>query len=92
MCKKRVISLLLAALLIAMPVMDVMAEETEETEEAEEEEVIEEVITVEDANETLESYSDEETEWEEIYIDSVEDLKAFSRNGWIHGLGIRRCI
>ena len=83
MCKKRVISLLLAALLIAMPVMDVMAEETEETEEAEEEEVIEEVITVEDANETLESYSDEETEWEEIYIDSVEDLKAFSRNCWL---------
>ncbi len=80
MCKKRVISLLLVALLMVMPVMDVMAEEMEEPEE---EEVVEEVITVEDANEALESYSDEETEWEEIYIDSVEDLKAFSRNCWL---------
>ena len=38
-----------------------------------------EITSVEDANETLASYKDEETEWEEIYIDSVEGLKAFSR-------------
>lgn len=86
MYKRRVTSFLLAALLIIMPVMEVSAEESnEKTEETEtdEEEVIKEVITVEDANETLESYSDEEAEWEEIYIDSVEDLKAFSRNCWL---------
>ena len=85
MCKKRVTSFLLAVMLLFMPVMEVLAEEdNEKSEETEtEEEVIEEVITVEDANETLESYSDEETEWEEIYIDSVEDLKAFSRNCWL---------
>ena len=84
MYKKRVTSFLLAVMLLFMPLMEVSAEESnEKSEESEEEEIIEEVITVEDANETLESYSDEETEWEEIYIDSVEDLKAFSRNCWL---------
>ncbi|MBD5523542.1 MAG: hypothetical protein HDR04_03830 [Lachnospiraceae bacterium] len=42
-----------------------------------------EITSVEDANETLASYKDEETEWEEIYIDSVEELKAFSRKCWL---------
>ena len=37
------------------------------------------IISVEEANETLQSYDDEETVWEEIYIDSVEGLKAFAR-------------
>ncbi len=84
MYKKRVTSFLLAVMLLFMPLMEVSAEESnEKTEEPEEEEVTEEIITVEDANETLESYSDEENEWEEIYIDSVEDLKAFSRNCWL---------
>ncbi|NBJ95101.1 hypothetical protein [Parablautia muri] len=76
MCKKRVTSLLLAAVLAFMSVMSVHAEENENT-------VEEEVITVEDANETLDSYDDEETEWETIYIDSVDDLKKFSRNCWL---------
>ena len=44
-----------------------------------EEDSTKEITSVEDANETLASYKDEETEWEEIYIDSVEGLKAFSR-------------
>ena len=53
----------------------------------------EEITSVEDANETLASYKDEETEWEEIYIDSVEGLKAFPGNvGWIHGRRTRRYI
>ena len=83
MYKKRVTSFLLAVMLLFMPVMEVSAEENNEKTEETEEEVIEEVITIEDANETLKSYSDEATEWEEIYIDSVEDLKAFSRNCWL---------
>jgi hypothetical protein len=29
------------------------------------------IISVEEANETLQSYDDEETVWEEIYIDSI---------------------
>ncbi|MCM1120991.1 MAG: hypothetical protein NC416_00255 [Eubacterium sp.] len=39
----------------------------------------EEITSVEDANETMQSYDDEETAWEEITIDSVEGLKAFAR-------------
>ena len=82
MCKKRVISLLLAALLMVMPVMEVSAEESnEKTEETETDE--EEVITLEEARILLASYEDEETEWEEIYIDSVDDLKVFSKNCWL---------
>ena len=58
--------------------MNVWAEEEEE-----ELSVEEEVISVEDANETIDSYNDEETEWEEIYIEDLEDLKKFSRNCWL---------
>ena len=69
MCRKKAVSLVLAAVLAAAPVMDVMAEE--------------EVISIEDANEVVESYEDEKTEWEEVYIDSVEALEAFSRQCWL---------
>lgn len=82
MYKKRVTSFLLAAMLIFMPVMEVSAEESsEKTEEAETDE--EAVITLEEAGILLASYEDEETEWEEIYIDSVDDLKVFSKNCWL---------
>ncbi|MCM1145325.1 MAG: hypothetical protein NC318_12110 [Blautia sp.] len=87
MCKKRVISFLMALLLTVAPVLNVEAVETdiaaadkEEKEENEENGEEEEVITVEDANEMLKSYEDEEVQWEEIFIDSVEDLKTLSRN------------
>lgn len=75
---KRILSFFLAALLGVMPAMNVWAEEEEE-----ELSVEEEVISVEDANETIDSYNDEETEWEEIYIEDLEDLKKFSRNCWL---------
>ncbi|MCM1155509.1 MAG: hypothetical protein NC314_02920 [Roseburia sp.] len=84
----RITSLLLAMLLAGMSVMPVSAEEgsgksakaldreeTEETEAA--------VATLEDARVTLAAYEDAETEWEEITIDSIEDLKEFSRNCWL---------
>lgn len=50
--------------------------ETEENEE-------EEVASVEDANETIASYDDEEVEWEEVYINNAEGLKNFSRDCWL---------
>lgn len=49
------------------------------TEEGEEEEV----ASVEDANEVIDSYQDEEIEWESVYIRNVEDFKEFSRNCWL---------
>ncbi len=85
MYKKRVTSLVMAALLITMPVMHVLAEEDIEktVPKQDSEEADDEIITVEDANEMLDSYDDEETEWEEVYIDSVEDLKKFSKECWL---------
>ena len=91
MCKKRAISFLLAGLLAIMPIMNVQAEETTESGEATrhmpEDDMADEnsgedneIISVEDANETLDAYDDEKTEWKEIYIDSVDDLQEFSRN------------
>lgn len=74
--RKRIMSFLLAVLLGAMPVMNVLAEEEELS-------VEEEVTSVEDANETIDSYNDEETEWEEVHIKDLEDLKRFSKNCWL---------
>ncbi len=76
MNKSRFLSLLLAVLLCILPVMNVLAEEEETS-------VEEEVISVEDANETIDSYNDEEIAWEEVHIKNLEDLQAFSRNCWL---------
>lgn len=60
--------------------------ETEENEE-------EEVASVEDANETIASYDDEEVEWEEVYISNAEELKTFPETvGWTLGRRTKRCI
>ena len=91
MCKKnmyrqKVTSLVLAVFLTAIPVMDAWAVEGAKNNvqaSGDGEEDSEEVISVEDANEVVESYDDEEAEWEEIYIDSVEGLKAFSKKCWL---------
>lgn len=77
MNKQRAIALLLAVSMTAVPTMTVLADETEQAEEKQE------AISLEEANETLASYQDEKTEWEEIYIDSVEALEAFSKNCWL---------
>lgn len=77
MNKKRVIALLLAASLAVVPTISVLAEETDQTEEEQE------VISLEEANKTLEGYEDEEGEWEEIYIGSLEELEAFAKNCWL---------
>lgn len=79
MNNRRLTSFLMALMLIAMPVMDVMAEEDEQAQGDD----MQEVITVEDAKETLESYETEDSDWENIYIKSVDDLKEFSRNCWL---------
>lgn len=50
--------------------------ETEENEE-------EEVASVEDANETIASYDDEEIAWEIVYISNAEEMKAFARDCWL---------
>ncbi|MDE6845082.1 MAG: hypothetical protein K2J99_04870 [Lachnospiraceae bacterium] len=81
MYKKRVTSLIMAALLAVTPVMHVLAEE--EAAKQDGEETSGEITSVEDANETLDLYDDEETEWEEIYIGSVDDLKKFSKECWL---------
>lgn len=69
MRKKKIASLVLVGILAALPVMNAAATE--------------EITTIEDANATMESYDDAETEWEEIYIDSVQALKEFARNCWL---------
>lgn len=86
MYAKRTISLILAAFLIVVSGMNVTAvEDTKNSGQVAEdgEEVSEEVISVEDANAMVESYDNEDAEWEEIYIDSVEGLKAFSKKCWL---------
>lgn len=98
MSKKRLMALLLstAVALSTFPTLSVQAleenpqseaekeaenraEDKEEDEETEEEEV----ASVEDANETIASYDDEETEWEKIYISNAEEMKDFARDCWL---------
>lgn len=99
MSKRRVTALLLSAAVIlsAFPASSVSAleekpqteaekeaeaekrEEDKDSEEAEEEEV----ASVEDANETIASYKNNEIEWEEVYISNAEELKDFSRDCWL---------
>lgn len=43
----------------------------------------EKVVSVEDANEAISSYNDEETEWKEVYIKDADELKDFARNCWL---------
>lgn len=87
MHKKKVMALLLAAAVFmgVVPGMPASAKEekgqTAETEETEEKE--EEVASVEAANETIASYSDEEAEWEEIYISDAEGFKDFAKDCWL---------
>lgn len=92
-CRRRAVALVLAGLLAAAPVTNVLAVETTESSGSaiaekndgeapaneREDENTGMITSVEEANETLASYDDEETTWEEIYIDSVDSLKAFSR-------------
>lgn len=83
MSKRKVTALLLSAAVIfsAFPAVSVSAvEDNRQTEEGEEEE---EVASVEDANEVIDSYQDEEIEWETVYIRNVEDFKDFSRDCWL---------
>lgn len=51
--------------------------------DAEADEDTEEITSLEDANKTMAAYEEETAQWEEIYIDSVEDMKEFARNCWL---------
>lgn len=82
--RKRGAALLLTAavFLCGLPAESVQAEEEKPQEDTEtvSEEAEKEVASVEDANETIASYKNEEIEWEEVYISNAEELKDFSQN------------
>lgn len=88
MRKRRLTALLLTAAVFmgACPMGSVQAEEEkpqEETEkdgDTEEAEAEKEVASVEDANETIASYKNEEIDWKEVYISNADELKAFSKD------------
>lgn len=82
MSKKKVTALFLTAavLMSAMPMMAVSAEEEKQQTASEEDHAEEEVVSVEDANEAINSYNDEEAEWEEIRVGNAEELKEFAKN------------
>ena len=81
----RVMALLLTAAVFmsALPAASVQAAETKPQEESSEKTEDEEVTSVEDATETINSYNDEEVEREEVYIKNAEDLKTFAKNCWL---------
>lgn len=85
--RKRGAALLLTAavLLCGLPTESVQAEEekTREDTETVSEEAEKEVASVEDANETIASYKNEEIEWKEVYISNAVELKDFSKNCWL---------
>lgn len=102
-CGKRVISLVLAGILAVMPAMSVTAGEVtpdkaagkgEQEDPAQEPagEQAEEITTVEEASNTIADYDDEDTEWEEIYLDSAEDMKQFSRDCWLDTWSINKKV
>ena len=55
-------------MLAVLPVMSAAAEEPAE------------ITSIEDADNIMAAYDDEDTEWEEIYLDSAEDMEKFSYN------------
>ena len=57
-----------AGMLAVLPVMSAAAEEPAE------------ITSIEDADNIMAAYDDEDTEWEEIYLDSAEDMEKFSYN------------
>ena len=66
--KRRVAALMSAGMLAVLPVMSAAAEEPAE------------ITSIEDADNIMAAYDDEDTEWEEIYLDSAEDMEKFSYN------------
>ena len=66
--KRRVAALMAAGMLAVLPAMSAAAEEPVK------------ITSIEDADNIMAAYDDEETEWEEIYLDSAEDMEKFSCN------------
>lgn len=92
MSREKLTALLLAAAVFmgavsAIPVFakeeTPKATETEKTASDETKKPEEEVSSIEDANEAINSYNDDQTEWEEIYISDAEGLKDFATDCWL---------
>ena len=66
--KRGMAALMAAGMLAVLPAMSAAAEEPGK------------ITSIEDADNIMAAYDDEETEWEEIYLDSAEDMKKFSCN------------
>ena len=66
--KRRVAALMAAGMFAVLPAMSAAAEEPVK------------ITSIEDADNIMAAYDDEETEWEEIYLDSAEDMEKFSCN------------
>lgn len=66
--KRRVAALMAAGMLAVLPAMSAAAEEPVK------------ITSIEDADNIMAAYDDEDTEWEEIYLDSAEDMEKFSCN------------
>ncbi len=66
--KRRVAALMAAGMLAVLPAMSAAAEESVK------------ITSIEDADNIMAAYDDEDTEWEEIYLDSAEDMEKFSCN------------
>ncbi len=66
--KRRVAALMAAGMLAVLPAMSAAAEEPVK------------ITSIEDADNIMAAYDDEDTEWEEIYLDSAEDMEKFSYN------------
>ncbi len=66
--KRRVAALMAAGMFAVLPAMSAAAEEPVK------------ITSIEDADNIMSAYDDEETEWEEIYLDSAEDMEKFSCN------------
>lgn len=103
----RAVAVALAGILSIVPAMDALAEELAAGEDVAGEQAAssddgklpvysaaadEDIISIEDADKMMASYEDEETEWEEVYIDSVEDMKAFSRNCWLDTWSVNKKV
>ncbi len=65
---RRVAALMAAGMLAVLPAMSAAAEEPVK------------ITSIEDADNIMAAYDDEDTEWEEIYLDSAEDMEKFSCN------------
>ena len=99
----RTVSLIMAGVLAVTSVMNALAAEpamdenrTDSSDEGKTsgdgEAADEDVISLEDADKMMASYEEDDAEWEEVYIDSVEDLKRFAKNCWLDTWSVNKKV